>query len=125
VPLATTPSNPVLRTGGIPSKDGRAWFKVVFSKPALGTPLHFRVSLTDSHGGEFKMNVRTACDAFASCSDGAGAGQGAASWEVATAYILGAGCCSDDQKSDEVLIEIQRTTAQASCSSYTVTFLNY
>jgi hypothetical protein len=125
VPLNTTPLTPVTRTGGIPSKGGRAWFKAVFGKPALGTPYHFKISLSDSHGGEYMMNVRTACDAFASCSDAPAGGNGAATWEAVTAYVPGLGCCSDQQNAGELLVEIFRANAVSSCTSFTVSFLNY
>lgn len=123
VPLGTGPTNPVLLTGGIPSSSGSAWFQVVFAKPALGTPYHFWISLTDSHGGEFKMNVRTDCTTMGTCSDDTG--DDVATWETTTKYVPGNGCCADNEDASHVLVEVVRANTQSTCNSFTVRLQNY
>ncbi|MBI5537093.1 MAG: putative metal-binding motif-containing protein [Deltaproteobacteria bacterium] len=126
VPLNTPQANPITRTGGIPTANGSAWFVVTFAKPSLGTPYHFRVSLTDAHGTEFKMNVRTTCSNFASCTDGANKGQDATTWETATGYINGPGCCADSPAPpSQVYVEVYRATPGLTCDTFTVAFMNY
>jgi hypothetical protein len=112
------------RTGGIATANGSAWFQVTFSKPALGTPYHFRIQLTDSHGSEFKMIVRSACATVAQCETGNG--NGVTTWEGATTYVAGAGCCSDaSPPASSVYVEVTRVAPQLTCSSFTVSFSNF
>lgn len=125
VPWGTSKAAPIELSGGIPTAPGSAWFKITFARPALGVAHHFRAQLAESQAGEFSMNVRTACTGYASCSDGTDKGKGAAIWETAVSYTAGPGCCSDAPAPPEVIyVEVTRSSATPSCSTFTVSLSN-
>jgi len=125
VPLNTPLANPITRTGGIGSASGSAWFSVTFAKPALGTPYRFRITLSDSHGSEFVMHVRTTCTNYATCTSGSTteSGQAVTTWEEATTY--GSHPADDPAPPSQVYVQVTRTAPQLTCATFTIQMANY
>ena len=99
--------------------------KATFVKPALGTPYHFRITLTDAAGSEYRMNVRSQCSTYATCTSGTTTetGENITVWEAQTTYAT---VPSDvNPPPSEVWVEIYRPTAQLTCNTFTVAFYNY
>jgi hypothetical protein len=91
----------------------------------MGTPYHFRISLTDSHGQEYKMNVRSDCTAYATCTSGSTieTGEDVTSWEAVTTY--GTSPSDTNPPPTQVWVEIHRATPQLTCDTFEVALYNY
>jgi len=99
--------------------------RVSFAKPPIGTPYHFRITITDSHGAEYRMRVRTTCSNFATCTSGATTetGEDVTTWEVSTTY--GSSATDAPAPPSQVYVEVYRPTPQLSCETFEVSFYNY
>lgn len=126
VPLNTPLANPITRTGGIATADGSAWMRVSFNKPTMGTQYHFRITLSDSHGTEFKMNILSTCTDFDTCVDVATTESGASvtTWEVDTKYY-GTAPIDSPAPPSEVYVQVTRTAPTLTCDLFTVQLSNY
>ncbi|MCC6557471.1 MAG: hypothetical protein IT372_31355 [Polyangiaceae bacterium] len=127
VPLGGT----VTMTGKIETAAGSDWLTFNFSVPGVGTAYHPKVSLTDSGGGQYAMDVMVNCAGQAAgCSTTGGAnnesGINVTTWEQSYGYVAGPGCCSDSTpRVGSVRVRVYRTNGDPpTCASYTVTGTN-
>lgn len=99
--------------------------RVSFAKPTLSTPYHFRITLTDSQGAEYRMHVRTTCSNYATCTSGSTTqtGEDVTTWEVSTSY--GTNPSDSPAPPSQVYVQVYRPTPQLTCDTFEVSFYNY
>jgi hypothetical protein len=122
----------VTLTGKIETAAGSDWMRVTFTDRAVGQPYHPKIVLSDTAGGQYAMDVQSACGTPAACSTAGNgvnneSGTNVTTWEhFNSAYIPGAGCCSDNTPHvTSVFVRIYRKNGDApTCTNYTVTATN-
>ncbi|HRI63790.1 MAG TPA: MopE-related protein, partial [Polyangium sp.] len=119
-------------TGKIETANGSDWVRVVFADRVTGQPYHPQISLSTNPGGQYAMDVQSACGTPAACSP-AGNGMNTESgtnvtvWEQYNSnYVPGAGCCSDNTPhATNMFVRVYRKNADAPrCEAYIVTATN-
>ena len=128
VPLGGT----VTMTGKIEAATSSDWVTFNFTVPGVGQGYHPKITLTDSGGGQYGMDVMVNCAGTAAgCSTTGGAnnesGINATTWEQNyNGYVAGPGCCSDNTpRASSVRIRVYRKNGNTpTCTNYTVTATN-
>jgi hypothetical protein len=119
-------------SGKIESARGSDWLTFNFTVPRVGSPYHPRISMTDSGGGQYAMDVLVTCaGSAAGCSTTGGAnnenGINVTTWEQNyNGYVAGSGCCSDNTpRVASVRVRVYRRLGDTpTCTNYTVTATN-
>lgn len=122
----------VTLTGKIETAAGSDWVRVAFVDQAVGTPYHPKIALTTNPGGQYAMDVQSACGTPAACSTtGNGvnneSGTNVTTWEqFYNGYVAGAGCCGDNTPhATTMFVRVYRKNGDApTCNAYVVTLTN-
>ncbi len=118
-------------SGVVESANGSDFAVFSFADKPVGSNWHPKVQLTNSAGGQYKMDVLTSCGVAAACNNN-GTGNNADVWEATYGsvapgtYEPGDGCCSDNTAHQtSVIVRISRKFGDApTCAPYTVTASN-
>ena len=111
----------VTRTGKIATATGSDWLRFSFTERAAPGTYHPKVAMTNTGGGQFKMDVRTSCAALASCDLGTGAA--ITTWEGVWSY--GTAPVDNDPRVTSVWVRVFRAASDApTCASYTLEATN-
>ena len=112
-------------TGVVETATGSDYASFSFAAGGAGSLFHPRVTLSDSGGGQYAMDVVRDCGTDISCDDKPDA-TGVDLWESNFVYTDGPGCCSDAiARPVAVKVRVYRRLADApTCTPYTVTAEN-
>ncbi|WP_169796425.1 MopE-related protein [Chondromyces crocatus] len=130
--LSVPSGGTVTMTGKVETAAGSDWVTFNFSVPGVGQPYRPKVQLTDSGGGQYRMDVMVNCAGTAAgCSTFGGAnnenGINVSTWEQNyNLYSAGPNCCNDSTpRASTVRVRVYRANgSQPTCTNYTVTATN-
>jgi hypothetical protein len=122
----------VTMVGKLETATGSDWLTFNFTVSDVGQPYHPQISLTDSGGGQYAMDVMVNCTGSAAgCSTTGGTnnenGISVTTWEQNyDGYVTGGGCCTDNTpRASSVRARAYRKNGGLpTCVSYTITATN-
>ncbi|EYF06312.1 MopE-related protein [Chondromyces apiculatus] len=127
VPLGGTTT----MSGKVETASGSDWLTFNFTVPNVGQPYRPKVQLTDSGGGQYRMDVMVNCAGQAAGCSTTGGGNNENGINVSTweqnygGYTGGPNCCTDyTPRQSTVRVRVYRASGVPTCTNYTVTATN-
>ncbi len=118
--------------GVVETAGGSDYVRFAFVAPSTGVAYRPQITLSNSAGGQYAMNIQSSCGVTAGCSTTGGgnneSGAQVTVWEQNyNRYIPGPGCCFDTTpRVTNIIVRMFRAFGDApTCSSYTVTATNF